>query len=181
MLFGYPLAEEPQAFELVVRPFWVLVSIANFLILLYLLRRFLWGPVTAMLAERARKIREGLAAAEEAQHERERMRAESERVLTEARREGSTIAERITKAAEQSAADIVAKAKAEGERLVAKARADAERAHRQALAELRGEIATIAVLAAGRVLGREVDEKAHRRLIEETIEEATPELRAGVR
>lgn len=181
MPFGYPLAEEPRAFELVVRPFWVLVSVANFLILLYLLRRLLWGPVTAMLAERARKIREGLHAAEEAQRERERMGAESERVLTEARREASAIAERVTKAAEQSAADIVAKAKAEGERLVAKARADAERAHRQALAELRGEIATIAVLAAGRVLGREVDAKAHRRLIEETIEEATPELRAGVR
>lgn len=179
MLLGYPLAEEPQAFELVVRPFWVLVSIANFLILLYLLRRFLWGPVTAMLAERARKIREGLRAAEEAQRERVRVRAESERALAEARREAAAIAERITKAAEQSAADIVAKAKVEGKRLVAKARADAAQAHRQALAELRGEIATIAVLAAGRVLGREIDDRAHRRLIDETIEEATPELRAG--
>src|SRR3979411_545041 len=43
MLFG-PLAEETSATALVVHPFWVLVSIVNFLVLLYLLRRFMWGP-----------------------------------------------------------------------------------------------------------------------------------------
>lgn len=180
MLFGHPLTEG-SAFELVVRPFWVLVSIANFLILLYLLRRILWGPVTRVLAERAERIREGLAAAEAAQRERELVREESERVLAEARREAQSIADRVTEAAEQSAADIVAKAKAEGERLLAKARADAEQARRQALAELRGDIASIAVLAATRVLEREIDADAHRRLIDRTLEEASPELRAAGR
>lgn len=180
MLFG-PLLEEANPFALVVRPFWVLVSIANFLVLLYVLRRVLWGPVTRMLADRAERIREGLAAAVAAQRERERMREESERVLAEARREAQATAERVTKAAERAAADIVAKARAESERLVAKARADAEQAQRQALAELRGEIASIALLAASRVLQREIDPKAHSRLIEQSLEEATPELRGAGR
>src|SRR5881628_3319704 len=112
MLFG-PLAEEGAG--LIVRPFWVLVSIANFLVLLYVLQRVLWMPVMRVLAERAQKIREGLAA-------------------------------------EQAAAQIVAQAKAESARLVEKAKADAQQAQRQALAELRAQVADLAVLAASRIL-----------------------------
>ena len=171
-------AGEPNPFELVIRPFWVLVSIANFLILLYLLKRLLWGPVLRVLADRAEKIREGLAAAEAAKRERERMGEESEALLARTRVEAQAIAERTTEAAEQAAADIVAKAKADAQRLVEKARADAEQAQRQALAELRGEVASIAVLAASRILRREIDERTHRQLVEETIRDAAPELRA---
>ncbi len=172
-------APEGNPFELIVRPFWVLVSIVNFLILLYLLRRFLWDPVGKVLAERAEKIREGLAAAEEAKRERERIRDESEAVLARARAEAQTLADRTTKAAEQAAADIVATARAEGRRLVERARSEAEDARQQALAQLRGEVASIAVLAASRILKKEIDEKTHRRLVEETIEEAAPQLGAG--
>ena len=171
-------ATAPNPFELVIRPFWVAVSIANFLVLLYLLRRFLWGPVLNVLAERAQKIREGLAAAEEAKLERERMREEAEALLAKTRTEAQLIAERTTEAAEQAAAVIVSKAKTDAQRLVEKARADAEQAQRQALAELRGEVAGIAVLVASRILRREVDERTHRQLVEETLREAAPEMRA---
>lgn len=167
---------EPNPLELVIRPFWVLVSIANFLILLYLLRRFLWGPVLRVLADRADKIREGLAAAEEAKRERERMREEAEALLARTRAEAQAISERTTKAAVQAAESIVSKARADAQRLVERARADAEQARRQALAELRSEVASLAVLAAGRILRREVDERAHRQLVEETIREAGSEL-----
>ena len=178
MLFGYPLGEE-NPFEIVVRPFWVLVSIVNFLILLYLLRRFLWGPVGKVLADRAEKIREGLAAAEAAKRERELMHQESEALLRGARQEAQAMAERTARAAEQAAAGIVARARAEGERMRAKAQADAEQARRQMLAELRAEVAAIAVFAASRILQREIDPEKHRRLVEQTLEEAAPEFRAG--
>ena len=59
MLFAPFFAEESPT-ALVVHPFWVLVSIVNFLVLLYLLRRFMWGPIMATLDSRAAKIREGL-------------------------------------------------------------------------------------------------------------------------
>ena len=176
MLLGYPLAEGDSAFALVVEPWWVLVSIVQFLLLFYLLRRLLWGPVLGTLKRRADKIREGLAAAEAAHKEREEMKVEVERLLAEARREASAIAERTTKAAEAAAVDIRAEAKAEGDRLRERARADAEQLHRQALAELRTEVAAMAVLAAGRILGREVDAGAHRALIERSLDEAGAEL-----
>jgi F-type H+-transporting ATPase subunit b len=159
-----------------VHPFWVLVSIVNFLVILYLLRRYLWGPILGVLANRAEKIRQGLAMAEEARAERERIKAEVERLLAEARRDAQAIAERMTKAAEAAAADIRAQAKAEADRIRERGREDAKQLHDQALAQLRSELAGMVVLAASRVLGREVDAEQHRTLIERSLDEAAAQL-----
>jgi F-type H+-transporting ATPase subunit b len=167
-------AEGPTG--LVVHPFWVLVSIVNFLVILYLLRRYLWGPILTVLANRAEKIREGLAMAEAAKVERERMKAEVERLLADARREAQAIAERMTKAAEAAAADIRTQAKAEADRIRERGREDAKQLHDQALAQLRSELAGMVVLAASRVLGRELDPEKHRALIEQSLDEAAPQL-----
>ncbi len=174
MLFSPALQEE--VFVPTVHPFWVLVSIVNFLLLLYVMRRLLWGPITTMLANRAEKIREGLAMAEAAKAERERMKAEVERLLADARREAQAIAERMTAAAEAAAADIRAQAKTEADRIRERGREDATHLHDQALAQLRSELAGMVVLAASRVLGRELDPEKHRALIEQSLDEAAPQL-----
>ncbi len=174
MLFSPALQEE--VFVPTVHPFWVLVSIVNFLLLLYVMRRLLWGPITTMLANRAEKIREGLAMAEAAKAERERMKAEVERLLADARRDAQTIAERMTAAAEAAAADIRAQAKTEADRIRERGREDATHLHDQALAQLRSELAGMVVLAASRVLGRELDPEKHRALIEQSLDEAAPQL-----
>ena len=175
MTFGVLLAAEGPT-GLVVHPFWVLVSIVNFLVILYLLRRYLWGPILTVLANRAEKIREGLAMAEAARAERERMKAEVERLLADARRDAQAIAERMTKGAEAAAADIRAQAKAEADRIRERGRDDAKQLHDQALAQLRSELAGMVVLAASRVLGRELDPEKHRALIEQSLDEAAPHL-----
>ena len=174
MLFSPGLQEE--VFVPTVHPFWVLVSIVNFLLLLYVMRRLLWGPITTMLANRAEKIREGLAMAAAAKAERERMEAEVERLLADARREAQTIAERMTAAAEAAAADIRVQAKTEADRIRERGREDATHLHDQALAQLRSELAGMVVLAASRVLGRELDPEKHRALIEQSLDEAAPHL-----
>jgi F-type H+-transporting ATPase subunit b len=173
--FGVFMAEETPT-GLVVHPFWVVVSIVNFLVILYLLRRYLWGPIVTVLANRAEKIREGLAMAEAARAERERMKAEVERLLADARRDAQDIAERTTKAAEAAAADIRAQAKVEADRLRERGREDATQLHDQALAQLRSELAGMVILAASRVLGREVDAQKHRELIEKSLDEAAGQL-----
>ena len=176
MFFG-PLAEETSSTALIVHPFWVLVSIVNFLVLLYLLRRFMWGPITATLDSRAAKIREGLQMAEDAKAERLRMQAEVERLLGEARREAATISERMTQAAEAAAAEVRAQARAEADRIREKGKADAQQLHDQALAQLRGEVASMVVLVASRLLGREINAEQHRSLIEQSLSEAGTELK----
>ena len=175
MTFGVLLAAEGPT-GLVVHPFWVLVSIVNFLVILYLLRRYLWAPILTVLANRAEKIREGLAMAEAARAERERMKAEVERLLADARRDAQAIAERMTKAADAAAADIRAQAKTEADRIRERGREDAQQLHDQALAQLRSELAGMVVLAASRVLGRELDPEKHRALIEQSLDEAAPHL-----
>lgn len=175
MLFAPFIAEESPT-ALVVHPFWVLVSIVNFLVLLYLLRRFMWGPILATLDRRAAKIREGLELTESARREREQLKQEVEKILGEARREAAAIAERTTKAAEAAAADIRTQAKTEADRIREKGRTDAVALHDQALAQLRSEVANMVVLAASRILGREISPDQHRALIEESLNEAGAEL-----
>jgi F-type H+-transporting ATPase subunit b len=176
MLFG-TFAEETAPTALVVHPFWVLVSIVNFLVLLYLLRMFLWGPISRTLDARAAKIREGLQMAEDAKAERLRMQAEVERLLNEARQEAGAIAERTTAAAEAAAAEVRAQARTEADRIREKGRVDAQTLHDQALAQLRGELASMVVLAASRLLGREISPEQHRALIEQSLSEAGAELK----
>src|SRR5258705_4565822 len=171
MLFAPFLAEESPT-ALVVHPFWVLASIVNFLVLLYLLRRFMWGPITAILDQRAAKIREGLELTENARREREQLKQEVEKTVGEARREAAAIAERTTKAAEAAAADIRTQAKAEADRIREKGREDAQQLHDQALAQLRTEVASMVVLAASRILGKEISPEQHRALIERSLDEA---------
>lgn len=176
MFFG-PLAAEGEPTALVVHPFWVLVSIVNFLILLYALRAFMWGPIQRTLDSRAAKIREGLQMAEDAKAERLRMQAEVDRLLSDARREASANAERITAAAESAAGEIRDQARGEADRIREKGRADAQQLHDQALAQLRSEVAGMVVLAASRLLGREIDPAKHRELIEQSLADAGKELR----
>jgi F-type H+-transporting ATPase subunit b len=171
-----PLVEEGGG-ALTVHPYWVLVSIVQFLLLFYLLRRFLWGPVQATLQRRADRIREGLEAAEAAKREREQMRVEVERLLAEARQEAAALAERTTQAAEAAAAQIREQAKADADRTRERGRTDADKIHDQALSQLRSEVANMVVLAASRILGREIGPDQHRALIERSLDEATPEIR----
>lgn len=181
MRYGVSLAEAESVTALVVHPFWVLVSIVNFLVLLYLLRRYLWRPIQKALADRAEKIREGLEMAEAARAERQRMKEESERLVATARQEAQAVAERTTRAAEEAATDIRNQAKADAERIRTRAQADARQMHDQALAQLRSELGGMVVLAASRVLGREVDAEQHRTLIERSLDEAGAELADGRR
>jgi F-type H+-transporting ATPase subunit b len=175
-VFAGPLAQEAP-FSLTVDPYWILVSLVQFLILYWLLRRFLWGPVTRTLESRAARIREGLDLAEQAKQDRERLKQEVEALLAQARSEAAAIADRTAQAAEAAAADVRAQARSEADRIREKGKTDAQTLHDQALAQLRGELATMVVLAASRLLGREIDPAKHRELIEESLNEAGKELR----
>jgi len=105
------------------------------------------------------------------------MHVEVERLLADARRDAAAIAERTTKAAEAAAAEIRVQARADADHARERAKADAVQLHRQALAELRGEVASMAVLAASRILRKEVDANAHRDLIARSLDEAGSDLR----
>ena len=112
-------------------------QIINFLLILYLLNRFLFRRVLSLIDERQARIAKGLEDAEAAARDRELARAEREAALDEARKEAQTMIARATKIAEDSRAEIVAAARAEAEKVAAKATVEITAEKQRAIAELR--------------------------------------------
>ena len=146
-------------------------QIVNFLLLLYLLNRFLLKRVLAFLDERQARIAKGLEDAESAARDRELARAEREAALDEARKEAAAMIARATKMAEESRAETVAAAKAEAEKVTARARAEIVAEKEKAIAELRTQVADLALDAAARLVRSEMNASTQRRLVEEFLAE----------
>jgi F-type H+-transporting ATPase subunit b len=146
-------------------------QVANFLILLYLLNRFLFKPVLARLDERNQKIGKGLEDAESAARDRELARAEREAAVSEARKEAQEMVARANKIADDTRKEILDTARAEAEKVTARAREEITAEKERAMAELRGQVADLALLAAGRLVGERMDAATQRRLVEEFLAE----------
>ena len=146
--------------------FWLGIA---FLLLLTLLGKFAWGPITSALAEREGAIEESMTRAERALAEAKRLQADNE----VARREAEAQAQAILRDARDQAtaqrdADV-ARTKAEIARMQESAQADIETQKQQALAELRSEVAALAVGAAEKILRKEIDAEAQRGLVDQFI------------
>jgi F-type H+-transporting ATPase subunit b len=162
-----PAAEESSG--LAINGFWIIVSSLNFLVFLVVLNLLFGGTIRRMLAERRTRIEEGLKDAEQARRDREN--AESERVstLTEARREANEIINRAQKVAQETRDADIASTREELERLRVRAAADIESEKVRAISEVRAEVADLALLAAGRVVGETMSDERQRRLVEEFL------------
>ncbi|MGE3271667.1 MAG: F0F1 ATP synthase subunit B [Chloroflexota bacterium] len=143
----------------------------NFAVLIFLLTKFLYKPVVGMLDERARRIEESLAAAERAQADVARADREREELLTTTRREIQEMMTTAQQVADRIQSDARTSAQAEAQRIVETARQEAEAERAQAMAELRREVASLAVMAAERVISRSLDDQAHRQLVDEFLDE----------
>lgn len=150
----------------------LLAQIVNFGILLVLLRMLLYKPVLNMLHQRSEKIREGLERAEEMKQAAERAKEEHAALIEQGRKEGQAIISRAEQIASRMKEEAQAAARTEAEQFLARAKADIERDKQQAIAEVRAQVADLAVLAASRVVGESLDKTAHYRLIEEVLDEA---------
>jgi len=146
-------------------------QIVNFLLLLYLLNRFFFRRVLALLDERQSKISQGLEDAETAARDRELARAERESALAEARREAEAMVQRAAKTAEATSAEILAEAKASADQITSRAREEISAEKDRALAEIRGEVADLALEAAGKLVGAEMDGPTQRRLVKQFLTE----------
>jgi F-type H+-transporting ATPase subunit b len=136
-----------------------------FLILAWFTMKFVWPPLINALDERAKKIADGLAAAEKGQSELEAAHKRVDQELSQARNEGQQRIAEAEKRALAVAEEIKANAHAEAARIVAQAKADAEQQVVKAREVLRGEVATLAVKGAEQILKREVDQAAHAELL----------------
>lgn len=166
-------AAEAEATGLQINLFWIIVATLNFIVLFVILRTFAFGPIGRMLDERQTRIEQGLKDAEQARRDRES--AESERVaaLQEARREANDILARAQKVAQELRDADIAATKTDLEQLRERAAAEIEAEKLRAIADVRAEVADLALRAASKVVGETLTSARERRLVEEFLAETS--------
>lgn len=141
----------------------LIAQIFNFFILLILLRRFLFKPMVNMLETRKQRIADGLQAAEMARREAEAERAQLQSQLDAERREALDRIAAASKRGETLAAEIEGSARQDAQKIMDDARSEAVRERDRIIAEAQDQIAELAMLAAEKVLGRELSSRDSQR------------------
>jgi F-type H+-transporting ATPase subunit b len=152
----------------------LIVQLIAFIIFLWLLWRFALGPITRILDERQSKIRESVEAAERMKAELAATAARNEEVLNEARQQAQQIVAQAREAGETQLVRAREQANAQAEEYLTRAEATLRQETQQARQQLRQEVADLAVMAAGRIVRKELDPAAQRALIEQTLADAGP-------
>jgi F-type H+-transporting ATPase subunit b len=167
------LQTEPGAAEegsgLVINLFWVLVAAGNFILFAAILYFAFGKQVSGMLAQRRERIEQGLRDAEQARKDRESAEQERLQALAEARREANDILARAQKVAQETRDADIAATREELSRMRERATEEITAEKQRALAELRSEVADLALQAASRVVGETMTDQRHRRLVEEFL------------
>lgn len=169
LLAAVAAAPATEASGLSINIFWVIVAALNFIIFLALIWRFGFDPIARILADRKARIEQGLADAEQARTDRDAVRAEHERVIAEARREAIALITAAQKSAEDLRLADIAATRAELDRLREKAASDIAAERDRAIADLRAQVADLALAAAGKVVGETMTGARQRRLVEEFL------------
>ena len=141
-----------------------------FLVLFVVLLKFAYPPVRKAMADRTEKIRDEVEQAERIRQEATAEESAREDELKEARKEAAAHVEAARKEADTYRSSERAKVDAEMVMLREQGQADVESSKEQALSELRGEVATLAIGAAEQVLGQNLDRAANERLVEDFID-----------
>jgi F-type H+-transporting ATPase subunit b len=143
----------------------------TFGILIWVTMKFIWPPLAQAMDERAQRIAEGLAAADRAKAELQDANARVDEEIKKARVQASEIIDK----AQQQANQILDKAKAdallEGARQKAIAQTEIEGMVGKARETLRGQVATLAVQGAQKIIQREINADTHKVLLDQLVTE----------
>ena len=137
----------------------------TFAILIWFTMKFVWPPLVAALEERARKIADGLAAAERGKQDLVLAERRSEEALNEAKAKAAEIIALSEKRRSEIIEEARLEAKAEAERVIAQSKAEVEQEVMRAKESLRDRVADLAVAGAEKILRREINAQAHSELL----------------
>lgn len=143
----------------------LIVQMIVFAILVWFTMRFVWPPITAALDERAKKIAEGLSAADKAKADLALANQRVEQQLAAARDDASKRLADAERLAQQMIEEAKARAAEEATKIVTQAKADADQESLKAREVLREQVALLAVKGAEAILKREVNAGVHAELL----------------
>ncbi|MGA9421175.1 MAG: F0F1 ATP synthase subunit B [Rhodanobacteraceae bacterium] len=149
----------------------LIAQMITFGILIWVTMKFIWPPLAAAMGERAKRIADGLNAAERARKELADADARVAEEIKQARADAAAIIEK----AHQHASHLIEKARqdaiVEGDRQKAIAQADIDNLANSAREQLRGQLGSLAIAGAEKILKREIDADEHRALIDQLAAE----------
>ncbi len=146
-------------------------QLVNFFVLLFLLRKFLYGPVTEMLDKRSSKIESDLEEARRQKEEAKELKEQRQQELKEARQKAQKIINEAEERGEERAEEIINEAEEEAARIKERRMAEIEQARQEAADELRREVSSISLQVAGKFLQQELDREDQEKIIESYLEE----------
>ena len=145
----------------------LIVQMFVFATLIWGTMKWIWPPVLAAMDERQRTIAQGLAAAEQGEESLAQARSKADDIVREARERATQIIDHAQHRANELVEEAKGTATTEGGRLVAAAQAQIQLDTTRARESLRREVAGIAVGAASKLLGREIDARTHADLLDQ--------------
>lgn len=131
--------------------------------------KYVWPPIMAALEERKKKIADGLAAAERGKHEQELAEKRAQQVIHEAKEQANEIISQAQRRGNEIVDESKDSARVEGDRILTSAKAEIEQEANRAKDELRSQVSGVALAGAAKILGREIDDKAHTDLLDELV------------
>jgi F-type H+-transporting ATPase subunit b len=144
----------------------LVVQMLVFATIIWITMKWIWPPLLQMMDERQRKIAEGLAAAEKGEQELSEARGKADGIIREARERANQIIDQAQHRANEVVEQAKGTANTESARIVAAAQQQIELDTTRAKESLRREVAGIAVDAASKLLGREIDPRTHADLLD---------------
>lgn len=151
--------------------FWTAIT---FLILLFILKKFAWKPILGAVSSREESIKDALAAAEAARREMENLHADNERILQEARAEREAMLKEAREMKNKMIADAKDDAKQSADKMIAQAQEAIQSEKKAAIAELKGQVASLSLEIAEKVVKQELSNKGQQeKLVEDMLGKAT--------
>lgn len=144
-----------------------------FLIVAFLLGKFAWPRIEKTVRERESTVRNSLEEAEKTKNEAQKMLSDYKEQLADARSESNRMIEEARQQAEQVRKDMIAKAEKDAEGVVEKAQEQIEAERRRTIQELQGQIADLSIELAEKVVGRSLDDKSQREMVDAYIKEVS--------
>ncbi|MBZ9685066.1 F0F1 ATP synthase subunit B [Clostridium estertheticum] len=147
----------------------IIFTFINFIILLFILKRFLIKPVNKIMDDRQDGINTSIKKAKDDEEKAAISREEKDRLLHESKVKGREIVKEYKVNAENISQEIIDEAKKESIIIIERSRVEIEREKEKAQSEIKKQVIELSLVLAEKALEQHIDEKEHRRLIEDFI------------
>ena len=163
-----PLAANPL---IQVRPGLMIWTVVCFLITLYVLKRYAFGPIQSAIDERRERIRQSLEEADRAREEARKLLEQHRELIGRAQSDAEQILAEARRVSEASQRRMRDELEADRQRRLEETQRQIQAETRRALEQIRLEVVDLSLLAASKVTRKALDDADHRRLVEEAIGE----------